>query len=155
MRKRIMQVAAGILIVFAAIQLVRPERTDLPIDPGRAIQAQQEITPQLVTVLERACNNCHSNRSVWPSYTAIAPLSWLVARGVTLGRQALNFSEWASYSPDQRQALLALSCKDVKEGRMPMSAYTVMYPEAKLSAQDIEVVCTASPTSRAAESGTR
>lgn len=155
MSKRPMQVAVGLIVVFSAIQLIRPERTNLPVEPARAIQAQQGITRQLVAVLDRACNNCHSNYSVWPSYAEIAPVSWLVARGVSEGRKAVNFSEWASYSPDQQQALLSLSCKDVKEGRMPMSVYALMYPEAKLSAQDVEIVCTASRTPVAAVPGAR
>jgi len=155
MSKRLMQVAAGLIVVFAAIQLIRPERTNLPVEPGRAIQAQQGIARQLVAVLDRACNNCHSNHSVWPSYAEIAPVSWLVARGVSEGRKAVNFSESTSYSPDRQQALLSLSCKDVKEGRMPMGGYALMYPEAKLSAQDVETVCTASREPVAAVPGAR
>jgi len=144
MSKRLKQVAVGFVVIFAAAQLIRPESTNRPIDPARTIQAQPGVTPQFVAVLERACNNCHSNRSVWPSYSQIAPLSWLVARGVAEGRKAVNFSEWVSYSPDQQKALLALSCKDAKDGRMPMGAYTALFPDAKLSAQDVETVCAAS-----------
>ena len=144
MGKRLMQVAIGLVVVFAAAQLIRPESTERPIDSARTIQAQPGTTPQLVAVLERACNNCHSNHSVWPSYSQVAPLSWLVARGVAEGRKAVNFSEWVSYSSDQQRALLALSCQDAKQRRMPMGAYTALFPESKLSTQDIETICAAS-----------
>jgi hypothetical protein len=29
-----------------------------------------------------SCRDCHSNSTVWPSYTEIAPLSWLIVQGV-------------------------------------------------------------------------
>jgi hypothetical protein len=70
---------------------------------------------ELVAVLNRACNDCHSNVTVWPWYTEIAPLSWLMAYGVKEGRKAVNFSEWAAYPPEGQRILLAESCQD--EGR--------------------------------------
>lgn len=143
MKKRMKQVIIVLVAVFAAAQLVRPEHTNPATDASRTIQAQVGTASGLVAVLDRACNDCHSNRTVWPWYTEIAPLSWLMARGVAEGRKAVNFSEWGSYPPEQQQALLALSCKDAKEGRMPVPPYTLMHPEAKLSAQDVETVCAA------------
>jgi hypothetical protein len=62
--------------------------------------------------------------------------------GVTKGRKAVNFSEWATYPPEQQRKLLALSCQDVSEGKMP-GAYTLLHPETRLSAQDVETVCAA------------
>jgi len=42
----------------------------------------------------RACFDCHSNETVWPWYSSIAPVSWLVQRDVDEGREKLNFSDW-------------------------------------------------------------
>jgi len=135
------RIAIGIVILFAAAQLIRPDRTNPPIDPARTIQAQAGITPQFATVLDRACNDCHSNATRWPWYTEVAPVSWIMAGGVKHGRKAVNFSEWSGYPAEQQKVLLNLSCQDAKQGRMPMSAYTALHPEAKLSAQDIETLC--------------
>jgi len=140
--KLLPKIAIGVVVLFAAAQLVRPERTNPPIDPARALQAQAGIKPQYVAVLDRACNDCHSNTTRWPWYTEIAPLSWIWAGGVKHGRKAVNFSEWAGYSPDQQKSLLTLSCQDAKQGRMPMGAYVSLHPEARLSAADIETLCT-------------
>ena len=62
--------------------------------------------------------------------------------GVTKGRQAVNFSEWAGYPPDVRRTLLAASCQDVSAGKMP-GLYTLLRPETRLSAQDVETICAA------------
>ena len=66
------------------------------------------------------------------------------------GRKAVNFSEWAAYSPDQQGTLLAVSCDDATSGKMP-GPYTLVRPEARLSPQDIETICVAA---RQAEANT-
>ena len=83
--------------------------------------------------LERLC---------WPWYARIAPASWLMAYGVSSGRKAVNFSDWASYRPEQQRALLSASCKDASTGKMP-GVYTLLRPETELSASDIETICAA------------
>lgn len=65
-----------------------------------------------------------------------------MAYAVTKGREAVNFSDWAAYSPAQQRVLLAASCDDVTQGKMP-GAYTLFRPETKLSPQDIHTVCDA------------
>jgi hypothetical protein len=66
------------------------------------------------------------------------------------GRNAVNFSEWAGYQPAQQRLLLALSCEDATSGKMP-GPYTLVRPETRLSAQDVETICVAA---RQAEANT-
>ena len=123
MSRRLKQAAVVFVIVFAAAQLVRPERANPATDASRTIQAHVGTANGLVAVLDRSCRDCHSNATVWPWYTQIAPASWLMAHGVTKGRKAVNFSEWAAYSAEQQRLLL--------------------HPETRLSARDIETICAA------------
>src|SRR5512133_2625459 len=108
MSRRLKQAAFVCVVIFAAAQLVRPERANPPTDASRTIQAY--AGSGLAAVLDRSCRDCHSNLTVWPWYTQVAPVSWLMAYGVVKGRTAVNFSEWSSYSPEQQRILLALSC---------------------------------------------
>jgi hypothetical protein len=142
MSRRLKHAAVIFIVVFAAAQLVRPERANPPTDATRTIEAHAGTANGLGAVLDRSCRDCHSNQTVWPWYTQIAPLSWLMARGVAEGRKAVNFSEWAAYSPEQQRTLLAVSCQDVSNGRMP-GPYTLVRPETRLSPQDIETICAA------------
>jgi heme-binding protein len=128
--------------IFAAAQLVRPAHANPPTDASRAIQAHVSPTSGLPAVLNRACRDCHSNDTVWPWYTRIAPASWLMAHGVREGRKAVNFSEWGAYPPDVQRMLLSASCDDVSSGKMP-GPYTLLRPETRLSASDIETICAA------------
>lgn len=141
MSRRLKQAAALILVLLAAAQLIRPDRANPPIVTSHTIAAQMGNPNGLVAVLDRACGDCHSNGTVWPWYSEVAPVSWLMAYGVKEGRKAVNFSEWTTYAVDRQRQLLATSCADVSANRMPGSAWVSLHPEARLSSQDIETIC--------------
>jgi len=86
MGRRLKNAAIILIILFAAAQLVRPSHANPPTDASRAIQAHVS-THGLATILDRACGDCHSNRTAWPWYTQVAPLSWLMSAAVARGRQ--------------------------------------------------------------------
>jgi hypothetical protein len=65
-----------------------------------------------------------------------------MAYGVNEGRKAVNFSDWAGYSPGQQRKLLTDSCQDVMAGKMP-GPYPALRPETRLSSQDIDTICAA------------
>jgi hypothetical protein len=83
--RRLKQAAVVFIIVFAAAQLVRPERANPATDAHRTIQAHLGTASGLVAVLDRACSDCHSNATVWPWYTQVAPVSWLMVQAVMEG----------------------------------------------------------------------
>ena len=142
MKRRLKQAALAVLVIFAAAQLVRPERANPPTDASRTIQAHLGTDSQMAAVLNRSCRDCHSNATVWPWYTGVAPVSWLMVYGVRKGRDAVNFSEWAGYPTEVQTALLIESCQDVMQGTMP-GLYTLLHPEVRLSDQEIKTICAA------------
>jgi hypothetical protein len=152
MSRRLKQAAVVFVVLLAAAQFIRPDRTNQATDEGRMIGAQVGTRSELVAVLNRACNDCHSNLTVWPWYTEIAPLSWLMAYAVKEGRKAVNFSEWAAYPPARQRILLAESCQDVKADKMP-GAYALLHPEMRLSASDVETICAAARQAETPASG--
>lgn len=152
MSRRLKQAGVVFVLVFAAAQLVRPERTNPPVNESRTIEAHVGTASGLAAVLDRSCGDCHSNNTVWPWYSQIAPLSWLMVSGVEEGRKVVNFSDWASYPPDVQQMLLSVSCQDATSGKMP-GPYTLVRPETKLSRQDIETICAAARQAEAKTAG--
>jgi hypothetical protein len=155
MKKRLERAAVVLVVVFAAAQLVRPDRTNPATDVSRTIQAHVGTASTLAAVLDRSCRDCHSNKTVWPWYTQVAPVSWLMARGVAEGRKAVNFSEWAGYPPAAQRTLLSASCDAASSGKMP-GPYTLLRPETRLSAQDVETICAAArQADTRAEGGSR
>lgn len=131
-----------VLVVLAAVmQAVRPARTNPPVDPSREITATHSVHPAVAATLERSCHDCHSNRTVWPWYSQVAPASWLLAYDVNEGRSELNFSEWNAYSPKEKQKLLGKICDEVSEGEMPGAPYSFLHPRARLSKPETQAIC--------------
>ena len=87
-------------------------------------------------ILERSCYDCHSNRTRWPWYSHVAPVSWMVARDVHRGRKELNFSDWPVFDFEDQEHLLADIAKDVERGKMPLWNYAMIHKDARLSAED-------------------
>jgi hypothetical protein len=77
-----------------------------------------------------------------------------MAYGVTNGRKAVNFSEWATYPPEAQRTLLSASCQDVSDGKMP-GPYTLLRPETRLSVQDVETICAAARRTETSAAGGR
>jgi hypothetical protein len=84
--------------------------------------------------------DCHSNQTVWPWYSYVAPMSWLVERDVQSGRNRINFSEWDRYTAKQQKKLFADIASAVKNGEMPLPQYTLVHPQAKLSDAERDMV---------------
>ena len=148
MKRRTKQVVVVFVALLAGAQLIRPDRTNPATDPSHTFSAVVGTDSGLAAVLDRSCGDCHSNDTVWPWYTQIAPISWLMAYGVNVGRRTINFSEWASYSPAVRASLLTASCSDASTGKMP-GVYTLVRPETRLSEQDVKVICATAQTALA------
>lgn len=132
-------------IVFAVLQVVPgPPKTNPPVAPGRMIEANSQMSAEVSNLLRRACMDCHSNQTRWPWYSRVAPLSWHIAQDVNSARQAMNFSEWADETgrvPVTAVGLLGAACANVKSGRMPLSRYLALHPEARLTPQDQTMLC--------------
>jgi hypothetical protein len=92
-------------------------------------------SPETRALFKRACFDCHSNETVWPWYSNVAPVSWLVQNDVDGGRRHINFSEWNSPSRHAKDV-----ANEVSHGDMPPNIYLPMHPEAKLTNADIKAL---------------
>lgn len=133
--------AIVLAIIFAGLQFIRPARTNPPVDDGRTIQSHTRITPEVARILDRSCNDCHSNQTRWPWYSNVAPVSWFVINHVNVGRREMNLSDWARYDTEHQKGLLKDICKEVTGGQMPLSSYLRLHQEAKLSSEDVRTLC--------------
>ena len=124
----------GLAVVIVVIQLVPVDRTNPP--ETAALSAPAEVA----AVLERSCYDCHSNQTRWPSYSYVAPVSWLVASDVHEARAQLNFSTWGEMSSGKQDYMRDEMWELVDQGEMPLWLYTVAHPRARLSPQDKEVL---------------
>lgn len=113
------------IAAFVLIQLVPYGRqhTNPPV-----VQEPNWDSPETRALAERACFDCHSNETVWPWYSNVAPVSWLVQHDVEEGREHINFSEWNLPNPEKHHIgdiILA--------GEMPPAIFLPTHPEARLT----------------------
>ena len=109
----------------------------LPVDRSNPpVENDAPALPQVRTALRAACYDCHSNETVWPWYSRIAPASWLLAYDVREGRAELNFSTWQQYDSRQRQKKLKETIETMRSGEMPPWYYALMHPPAQLADRD-------------------
>lgn len=141
--KTILKVTALIIGVgVVAMQFVaRPDRTNPPEDARVALSSRLRVPDDVRAILDRSCNDCHSNTTRWPWYTAVAPASWIVADHVDEGRRHLNFSVWGTYSVKRQAAKLEMISAEVDKGSMPLKGYLMLHGDATLSEADKDRLC--------------
>ena len=130
-----------LVILFLAIQFVRPARTNPAVDESRTIFARTQMPPLVAAIFNRSCVDCHSNKTVWPWYTNVAPISWFITGHVNDGRQMMNLSEWGRMDQDRQSKKLRQMCEEVTDGAMPLSSYTPLHSGSKLSPADVKTLC--------------
>lgn len=142
---RTLAINAGlVLIVFALIQLVPVRRDNPPV-----VREPVWDTSETRDLAVRACYDCHSNETQWPTYSAIAPVRWVIWYDVIEGREALNFSEWDRHvrddfvDPDDPFPPPTLSERiedEIRAGTMPPGSYRLLNPDARLSEAEREAL---------------
>jgi hypothetical protein len=115
----------AVLVIFLGLQLIPYGRQH---DNPPVTSEVNWGDPAVRELAVAACYDCHSNETVWPWYSNIAPISWLVQRDVEEGRSIVNFSEW----PPRRLEREELA-EVVYEGEMPPPYYSIMHPNAQLT----------------------
>ncbi len=140
--KKILRIGLPLLIVvLAVLQFFGPETANPPEDPTATIEAVAQPPKAVSAIIDRACRDCHTNRTAWPWYSRVAPASFLVAQDVQKGRAHLNFSEWRGLPPEITALKLSEACTEVKRGNMPLWYYVPAHPDTKLSADDVKTLC--------------
>ena len=126
-RERQMRLARSVVIavgLFGAAQLVpygrSHENPPTVAEPKWDAQSTRELFFQV-------CRDCHSNETVWPWYSHIAPASWLLQYDVNEGRSHLNVSQWGRDKQHGDEAAEML-----REGEMPPWYYLPLHAAARL-----------------------
>ncbi len=130
--------AAVALIVFTGVIgfasiLVHPSGAVKTRRSTRPLLAGAEVDPVVVHIIEKSCQNCHSERTDWPWYSYIAPMSWLIERDVWQGRSHMNLSRWDEYDLQTQRQRLAELAVVLRNRQMPLPRYTFLHPRTKPS----------------------
>ena len=127
-------------LIFALISFVVMQffRVDKNIAEGDYVQAFVDDTnppDEVMIILKTACNDCHSNNTIYPWYAEVAPVSYWLDDHIRDGKKHLNFSAWDSYSVKKKDHKMEELEEMVAEGEMPLDSYTWVHKDAVLSDQ--------------------
>jgi hypothetical protein len=128
-------------IAFVLIQFVRIDRSNPPVVAENSIEGAINVPADIEQIFGRSCNDCHSNKTVYPWYTQVAPVSWWLRNHIDEGRRELNLNEFATYPARKQDRKLEEMCDQVKQGEMPLPSYLIVHGGAKLSDQDKQTIC--------------
>src|SRR6266853_2952413 len=104
---------------------------------SKPLLAGAPVDPAVMQIVERSCQSCHSEKTDWPWYSYVAPMSWLIERDVSGARRHMNLSHWDEYNGESQQQILAELSAAVRNRQMPLPRYLKLHPEAKLSESEI------------------
>ncbi len=122
-----------LLIIFVLIQFYRPARNLAGQQQPNDISQVYAVPENVHTILNKACYDCHSNNTRYPWYAEIQPVRFLLDDHIEEGKRELNFNEFKTFAPRRQYIKLEETIKQVKEDEMPLSSYTFIHTDAKLS----------------------
>jgi hypothetical protein len=125
-----------LLIAIVVLQFFRPEKN---IEAGVSvnhISNKFSIPADVNTILDKACNDCHTNNTRYPWYYNIQPVGIWMNNHVVDGKKSLNFSEYTNkrlrYQYHKMEEVIEL----VKENEMPLPSYTWTHKDAVLTQEE-------------------
>ena len=132
MKKYVKPVLLGLLVIFLLSQFIRPAKNQSN-DLTNDVSKKYPVPDSVQAILKVACNDCHSNSTVYPWYAEVQPVAWWLADHVAEGKRELNFSNFTARRVAIQNHKFEEIIEMVKEGEMPLASYTWIHRDAILS----------------------
>ena len=133
------KVVLGILVVIILIQFIRPQK-NISNSEINSITTVMEVPNEVQQIIKTSCADCHSNKTNYPWYSEIAPISWYLAQHVNEGKEYLNFSEWTTYNKNQKSHIINDLEEVLIDAEMPLKSYLLIHTEAELTQNQYETL---------------
>jgi len=125
-----------LLVVFIIIQFFHPKPNKSTGDQPNYIGNVYSVPDDVKTILQKACNDCHSNNTRYPWYSNVQPVDWWLTNHIRDGKKRLNFDEYISKRLRYQYGKMDETIDLVKKGGMPLKSYTWIHKDAILT--DVE-----------------
>lgn len=132
--KIVTKILIGLAVLAAAIQFVQPDRTN------PEVTADFDGPEPVKAILQAKCYDCHSNETIWPWYSYVAPVSWWVADHVIEGREELNYSDWGNFSKKRRTKKTEETYDEIADGYMPLKSYLLTHRDTKVTEEELAII---------------
>lgn len=132
MKKYLKRIGQGLLVLCVLIQFFRPAKNRSG-DTTHDITTAFAVPPPVLDILKTSCYDCHSNFTHYPWYAEIQPVAWWLADHIKEGKRELNFNAFTARRAAIQNKKFEELVEQVKEGEMPLSSYTLIHWDAKLT----------------------
>ncbi len=129
-----------LLIAFAAIQFIRPERNDGTPDGPHDISHYVQIPDTVQKILFTSCYDCHSNHTDYPWYVNINPIGLWLKNHIDDGKRSINFSDLSGFTQKKRIHRMGDISEQLEQEEMPLSSYTLIHRYAILDSGQTKLV---------------
>jgi hypothetical protein len=127
------KIILGIAVLLVLIQFFRPEKNTATAASANNIAKKYNTPNEVKVILDKACNDCHSNNTKYPWYANFQPVAWWLDHHVDEGKGEINFDEFLTYPPKKARHKMEEVNEMVKEGEMPLNSYTWVHKDAVLT----------------------
>ncbi|MEL0643371.1 heme-binding domain-containing protein [Olleya sp. Ti.3.14] len=138
--KLLKKIGLVLLLVFIVAQFFSPEKNQGNTEDLTAFLNETKPSPEVKTILETTCFDCHSSNTNYPWYDKITPINFWLNEHVEDGKKHLDFSKWSDYSIERKDHKFEELAEEVEEKKMPLPSYTWTHGDAKLSDSQIKAV---------------
>jgi hypothetical protein len=128
------------LVVLIIIQFFHPYKNKSTEKSPYNIASLYAVPQDVDTIMKKACNDCHSNNTRYPWYSNIQPVAWWMDNHVRDGKKDLNFDDFSNYRISRQYRRMQDIIDLVKKGEMPLTSYTLIHSDAKLSVTEKEAI---------------
>ncbi|MCJ7935911.1 MAG: heme-binding domain-containing protein [Chryseobacterium sp.] len=128
--------AGLIVLLLIVIQFFDTDKNTAVAVSENAIEKHYPVPAQVKALIKTSCYDCHSNTTAYPWYNNIQPVKWWLADHVNSGKRHLNFDEFYAYSKEKKLHKLDEIAETVRNNEMPLTSYTIIHHDAKLSASE-------------------
>lgn len=142
MLKKILKAAVIILAIgFITLQFFGIDKTNPPIVHSETLEAAVAVPPDVALIMGRSCNDCHTNKTVYPWYASIQPSGWYLKDHIDEGKRKLNLSKFNTFDKRKKIKKLEEICEQVESSEMPLPSYLWIHWYAKLTESERTALC--------------
>ncbi|MBN4085567.1 heme-binding domain-containing protein [Flavobacteriaceae bacterium AH-315-B10] len=140
MKKYIKKIGIALLVVFIGIQFIPKTYNQSDTALASDFMTIFDVPEGIETQLKTSCYDCHSNNTYYPWYNKLQPVAWFLEDHITEAKGELNFNEFGEYSKRRQKSKLKSIISQIRDDEMPLTSYTLMHWDAKLSDKEKEVL---------------
>ena len=136
--KVIKKILLVLILALIVMQFIRPDKNNANTRGLTAFIEDTKPTKAVTTILEKYCYDCHSDKTTYPWYAEVTPVSLWINHHVEEGKEHFDVSNWSDYNLKKKDHKLDELIEEVEEGKMPLDSYSWLH--GSISEEEKEIL---------------